>query len=762
VALELTPSDLAFRGELCRWLDANLRHANDRQEWHRRLVAGRWAVPSWPERFGGRACSVAQEIVYNREMAARDAPLPRNEIALFNIGPTLMALGTVAQQERYLPPMLSADEIWCQGFSEPAAGSDLASLQTRADDCGDHFRVNGQKVWTTFADEAHRCLALVRTDPRVPKHRGISALIIDMRGPGVVVRPMREITGESGFSEIFLTDVHVPKGDLVGPLHGGWKVAMQTLTYERLGTMKLGVQLEKRLLGVVSLARELGLDGDPLVRQELARLGIEVDLMRLLTERALEAVARGEDGGASLPLGKLQWSYLMQSLAELAINMAGPRALLWRGARHGLKDDWAYHCVYSRMTTIGAGTTEVQKNILAYRFLGLPREADTPPTAGPPRDSPLDETGVALRNTVRRFLREACPMAYVRRMLEDPRGTTDDVWRQVAELGLLGVLIPSSLGGLGLGYVELAIVLEEMGRAVHPGPYVSSALAAVTTLLAVGGEGDPVARELLPLLAGGGKVGALASWDVGPEAQAKRVGDGWRVSGTKLVPDGAGADALLVIAREANERSGTGELGVYLVAANATTVTPLQAVDGTRKMAEVVLRGAEARRVGEGDASAALGDAALRIAVGLVADAVGAADRALEIATEYAKVRRQFDRPIGSFQAVQHKLADMLRYTELARTGVSNASRLADGSDPGAFHRAASAAKAFGSDALPRVTGDAIQVMGGIGFTWEHDAHLFYKRTLSMSLSYGGAAEHRRQYARHLIGPGARAGAQNG
>lgn len=743
MTLDLSDADRAFRAELRLWLDRNLQHASDRNEWHRRLVADRWAVPSWPERYGGRACSVAQDILYNREMAARDAPLPKNEIGLFNIGPTLIALGTPQQQERYLPPMLAAEEIWCQGFSEPGAGSDLASLATRAEQRGDVFVVNGQKIWTTFGAEADRCLMLVRTDPARPKHRGLSALIVDMHAPGVEVRPLREITGEANFSEIFLNDVEVPKTDLVAGLNQGWRVAMQTLVYERLGTMKLGVQLERRLEGVALLARELRADADPLVRQELAALAIEVDLMRLLTERALDAVARGEDPGSALPLGKLQWSYLMQSLAELAVRIGGQRALIWRGGKHELAGDWPYHCVYSRMTTIGAGTTEVQKNILAYRALGLPREADVAPTPAESRDPTLDETRAALRSTVRRLLAEACPTWWVRGLLDDARGTTDEVWARFAELGLLGVLVPEEQGGLGLGVADIGVVLEELGRAVHPGPYASCALGAVATLGAVAAPDDAEAQALLSSIASGRAIAVLADQEVAGAARATaaQVNGAWRVSGALLVPDGAAASALLVTAYHGDE------LGVFVVASADARVTPLPVVDGTRKLAEVVLQEASARRLGAGDASAALAGVRARVAAGLVADAVGAADRTLDVATEYAKVRRQFDRPIGSFQAVQHKLADMLRAVELARAGSAEALRLADGPDRAAFQRAAAAAKAFASDALVRVGADAIQVLGGVGFTWEHDAHLYYKRLLSMSLACGGAAEHRRAYA---------------
>jgi len=749
--LDLTAADIAFNDALRTWLDANLSSATDPHEWHRRLVAGRWVVPAWPEKWGGRACTLAQEVIFNQEMGARDAPGPRNAIALYNLGPMLLQAGTPEQQQRYLPKMVTAQEIWCQGFSEPNAGSDLAALETRAEDRGDHWLVNGQKTWNTFGNEADFCLALVRTDPQAPKHKGISALIIDMHAPGVEVRPLREITGDDGFNEIFFSDVAVPKQNLVGPVNAGWKVAMSTLTFERLGTMKLGIQLARRLESVVQLAKDMRRNDEPLIRQSAAALGIQVELMQLLTEHALEAMQRGEDPGATLPLGKLQWSYLMQDLAELALRIQGPLAQLYRGAKHEVPGNWQYHCVYSRMTTIGAGTTQVQKNIMAYRNLGLPREADAPPAPALPRDRPLDEARGGLRDTVRRFVQERCPIAYVRKMLDDRRGTTDEAWRQLVGLGLTGILVPEQCGGLGLGYQEMGVALEELGRGVHPGPFLSSALGAVAAIRAIASRNDQA--TLLPGVADGSCVGALALFEPDSGYDWRRIatraakrGNAWVVTGTKIVPDGAAANLLLVTAQ-----AGT-EMGLFAVEARHAAVTPLATVDATRKLAEVCLSDAPAQRLGQGDITAALADVIDRLVVGLVADAVGAADRALELATEYAKVRKQFDRPIGAFQAVQHLRADMLRTAELARSGVYEALRLADGDDRAAFHRAATVAKAFASDALYRVTADAIQVLGGVGFTWEHDAHLYYKRAMSMQHTCGGTPEFQEEYARLLFG----------
>jgi alkylation response protein AidB-like acyl-CoA dehydrogenase len=362
----------------------------------------------------------------------------------------------------------------------------------------------------------------------------------------------------------------------------------------------------------------------------------------------------------------------------------------------------------------------------------------------------------ALRETVRRFLTTRCPPAWVRTMLDDRRGTTAEVWDGLVGLGLPGLLVPEQHGGHGGGWVDMGVALEEMGRAVHPGPFFSSAVAAVAAITQAASEREQ--GELLPGIARGRTVATLAllepdtrhDWSAAG-TMARRDGESWTLHGTKLfVPDGEAADVLLVTARAGEE------LGLFAVDAAAPRLarTGLITVDGTRRQAEVTLAGTAARRLGRGDATVALGRAIDRIVLALVVDGVGAAARALELATEYAKVRVQFDRPIGSFQAVQHLLADMLRNVELARSGAYYAMWAADAADDAECHRAAVMAKAYASDALVRVTADAIQVLGGIGFTWEHDAHLYYKRTLSLQQAFGGGADFEEEYARLLLDRG--------
>jgi alkylation response protein AidB-like acyl-CoA dehydrogenase len=382
-----SPEDEAFRAELRDWLAANLPKDEPRREpfrqrediealkvWQRKLYDGEWAAITWPREWGGREATLTQVFIYQQEMALARAPVTVNSIGIFNIGPMLLAHGTEEQKQRWLPPMLRAEEIWCQGFSEPNAGSDLAALQTRAIATEDGFVVNGQKIWTSFAHYSKWCLALVRTDPSSPKHKGISALVIDMESPGVEVRPIKEISGDSGFNEIFFTDAHVPGDHLVGAVNRGWDVAITTLAHERMGTTTLTIQMRQQLDDAIAVVRSAGAIEDPLIRQRLVQLHTEVELARLLALRALTKALKGTPPTTEVALGKLAWSYLSQDIAELAVEVQGVRAPLWRGSP-GLADGgrWQQSLVYSRMTTIGAGTTEIQKNILAERALGLPR-----------------------------------------------------------------------------------------------------------------------------------------------------------------------------------------------------------------------------------------------------------------------------------------------------------------------------------------------------------------------------------------------------
>jgi alkylation response protein AidB-like acyl-CoA dehydrogenase len=346
-----------------------------------------------------------------------------------------------------------------------------------------------------------------------------------------------------------------------------------------------------------------------------------------------------------------------------------------------------------------------------------------------------------LRDSVRRFLVDHAPMEYVRAQYGDERGYTDEVWRGLTDLGVVGLLAPEAHGGSGRGMVDMAVVLEELGRAVHPGPFVATAVGTVSLVDALDGWSS---HPLLPGVARGAHIGTVAMLEPGrraewraPAATAAATPDGWRVTGTKAhVPAAAAAEVLLVTATAPG-----GELGVFAVAAGDVEVVAVPTVDGTRPEATVTLAAAPGVRIGSGDATAAVGATVDRLAIAAVVDGVGAARQALDLCVVYARERRQFGAPIGSFQAVQHLCADMLRAVELARAAGYYACWAADAADPAERHRAATMALAFAADELAAVGAATIQVHGGVGFTWEHDAHLFYKRLLTLQRTGGGSVD---------------------
>jgi acyl-CoA dehydrogenase len=348
-----------------------------------------------------------------------------------------------------------------------------------------------------------------------------------------------------------------------------------------------------------------------------------------------------------------------------------------------------------------------------------------------------------LRASVRAFLDAHAPIRYVRDLWDEPRGTTPECWSGLAELGVTGLLVPEELGGVGGGMVDVAVVCEELGRAVNPGPYEASAVGAAGLLLDAGTPDDRAV--LLPAIADGSRVGTVALLEPGrraewraPETTAVADGEAWIVSGTKVhVPSLAAADVALVTATA----DGTGELGVFAIETREARREPAASVDGTRRDGTLTLDRIPARRIGTGDASDAIAQTVDRLHTAAVVDGVGTAARALEITVEYAQARKQFDSPIGSFQAVQHLCADMLRNVELARAAAYYACWALDAADRAEAHRAATMALAFAGDGLYEVGANTIQVHGGVGYTWEHDAHLFYKRLLTLQGLGGGSTD---------------------
>ena len=329
--------------------------------WQRLLAAGGWAAPSWPVEAGGRGLGVVDRVACDAELARVDAPMAAGVLGLQNVGPALILFGT-DEQKASLPRILSGAEIWCQGFSEPGAGSDLAALSTRAVLDGDDFVVNGQKIWTSAGMHATHMMLLARTDPAAAKHRGISVLLVPMDTPGIDRRPLRQLTGEAEFAEVFFTDVRVPRSALLGPLHDGWRVTMTTLGYERSGVISMAARLQREVEQLVAGLRVQ----DPLLRDEVVRRWIDARLTGLLGARALAGMGEGGRPGAEQSVIKFAWSRATADLGETLLRLQGSDGLLGG-------DPAVFRFLSSRASTIAAGTTEVMKNLLAERVLGLPK-----------------------------------------------------------------------------------------------------------------------------------------------------------------------------------------------------------------------------------------------------------------------------------------------------------------------------------------------------------------------------------------------------
>ncbi len=375
--LTFSESEIAFRDELRAWFAANDAGTEPdggedrknawRRDFQRRLAEGGWAAVHWPREYGGRGATLTESAIFFEELGRSGAPLPINVLGLLLAGPTIMTWGSDRQKERYLAPILTADEIWCQGFSEPDAGSDLAGLQTRAVREGEEWVVTGQKVWTSGAQFSKWCMLVARTDPEAPKHKGLTYFLMDMEQDGVQVRPLRQITGEPEFNELFLDGARIPNENVLGGEGNGWKVALTTLMNERAGLgFFLQVRLRQLLDRVIDEAARAGLLEDPVVADRLGELHLRTEIVRLTAYRGLTATERYGQPGPEGSLVKWMWSDTNQRLTQLAADLLGPGAL-----RAG--DPWAYELLRARGNSIEGGTTEVLKNIVAERVLGLPK-----------------------------------------------------------------------------------------------------------------------------------------------------------------------------------------------------------------------------------------------------------------------------------------------------------------------------------------------------------------------------------------------------
>ena len=389
-----SPQEEVFRREFRSWLEANIPrdwrddgelHDPDSKEeferrraWHRKLYDGGWMCIHWPEEYGGRGASLIEQVIYHEELDRAKAPPTVNFQGIARVGPTLMQWGTPEQKQRFIPKIPPAEEIWCQGLSEPNHGSDLAAVETRAIDQGDHFLVNGAKVWTSNAHHADYTTLLCRTDPDVPKHKGLSYLLVDMKSPGITVRPLVQITGEHGFNQVFFEDVQVPMANLVGEKDRGWMVAITNMMFERTihgGRTDMMVEVEQ----LMNLAKQVERHGQPAwqdsyVRQRIAGFACEASALKYTSFRQLTRQLQGQPPGPEGSMMKLGTSTLNHRMQEFAMELLGPYSQFEYQADQAIdRGKWSHRMLAARRSTIAAGTNEIQHNIIGERVLGLPK-----------------------------------------------------------------------------------------------------------------------------------------------------------------------------------------------------------------------------------------------------------------------------------------------------------------------------------------------------------------------------------------------------
>ena len=377
--------DSTFRSQVRQWLADNLtgefaklrgrggpgrEHEayEDRLAWNRHLAKAGWTCLGWPAEYGGREATLEQQVIFHEEYARSGAPSKVSHVGEQLLGPTLLAFGTPEQRKRFLPKIAAVEELWCQGYSEPGAGSDLAAVATTARLDGDEWVIDGQKIWTSLAQVADWCFAVVRTEPGSKRHHGLSYLLVPMRQAGVTIRPIRQITGTSEFNEVFFDDARTAAANVVGEPGDGWKVAMATLGFER-GVATLGQQVgfRRELSAIVELAERNGAIEDPVLRDRLTRAWIGLQVMRAHAVRTL-----GGPPGPEASVAKLLWATWHKRLGELAMDVRGAPGMVTDG---GELDQWQRLFLFSRADTIYGGSDEVQRNIIAERVLGLPRQA---------------------------------------------------------------------------------------------------------------------------------------------------------------------------------------------------------------------------------------------------------------------------------------------------------------------------------------------------------------------------------------------------
>ncbi|MEJ7931415.1 acyl-CoA dehydrogenase family protein [Ramlibacter sp. AN1015] len=715
------------------------RRAPDVLAWQALLLEHGYAGREVPREYGGfgAAPDVLSRSIIGDEFARAGVPGELGGQGPDMVVPTLLAIGTEAHKRAYIAPTLRGEFIWCQGFSEPNAGSDLASLRTSAREDGEHLVLNGQKIWTSSAHQADYMHCLVRTGGGERKTDGLTYLIVKMDSPGIAVRRIPSMTGKDyfddrpTFNEVFLTDVRVPRGNVIGEVGQGWAGATRTLSSERSMLGDAG-RLERRLhdIGLLFAKEFAGRrpDSDPVLLDRMAALSCRVAAMRAHADRLLAAALRGDDCGLSAMVMKLLGCELNYQLSLLAVDAMADTGQLYEDSP-GLYDEgvWPFRAMFDLALVIGGGSAQIQRNIISERGLGLPREralAPSPPAAIA-REGLTDDQE-ALAHGLARMLEQRAPIGITRAFSRADHASADGPAGDFQAFGGPGLLVPERFGGSGLSTVEAAVVAHAIGRACTPLPYLGALLASRALTMA----GTPEQQDAWLASIAGGAARFAVSLRHGQAIAAAPDGVSGRVP---LVADAPGCNVLLVA--DAGGR-------LHLVRPQpGLAFLELVTVDRSRRFAEVQLAAVAAQPL-RGDALHLPSLLALERVL-LAAETLGACESLLQRAVAYAGQRQQFGRPIGAFQAIKHLCADHAAELDLARSLVWHAAA-AHAQERADAPLLAAKAKAHMDEVARGVARAAIEIHGAMGFADESDLHFWTKR-VALNRSLGGPPEQARR-----------------
>lgn len=765
----------SFRDEVRRFVDkrlpADIRQTveakrlvsrEQAQRWQRELSAVGWGAPSWPKKFGGTGWPLLKQAVLQEELLLSGAPAVES-LGLGTIGPTIIRHGTADQQSRFLGRIINFDDYWAQAYSEPGAGSDLASLSCSARREGDHYIVNGTKIWQSHAHWANWALTLVRTSQGKRKQEGITVLLIDLKAPGVTVRPIKFLNGTVFHSQLFFDDVRVPAVNRIGDEGAGWSIAKSLLVTERLFTGRVP-ECKRQLAELKKLAAVEGpgrtdLRAQPWFARRIAELEIRLQAFDHAWWRAVERAQAGDDLGDEVLKLRLISGVLLPDLHGLQLEVAGPDGLLVDPA--SLHDDGAeagpalspqraenihiHHFRY-RGITLGTGSAEVQRDLVA-------REVFERGNAG---DRPAAETDseTMLAETVKRFVERDYTIERRRDTITNKASFNANTWQSIANLGLTGLLAPADAGGYGGSVKDMTIVCEALGEGLVVEPYVWTAVAGVT--IAAAAAADKAGLSQADMIAGSQKV-ALAWLEPGARFDsehcatvATRNSAGWTLTGRKrLVWGAASADKVLISARL--ERT-DGEFALFCADASALQAPRHGKAYNDRAVSEFSLDGLKlddsALLVQGKQAEALLRQVLDKVTLALCAEGIGAMDKALAITLDYMKTRKQFGRPIAEFQALRHRVVEHCLGLYNARSLVRIAAgTFAEGTANAS--KAVSAAKWMTGRAARQIGHDVLQLHGAIGFQDETPISHYAKFLVSMDAMLGDSEHHMTQYLSH-------------